>query len=102
MAAYEIPLTPAAQQFFIPLAGTTYSLSVKWCRFSACWVLDIATADGIPLRTGLPLVTGGDLLSQHKHLGIGGTLEVQTDTDLYRVPAYNELGVAGHLYFVTP
>lgn len=102
MTPYEIPLTSKAEQFFITLNGVAYSFLVTWNEVSSCWVLDISLADGTPLLLSVPLVTGTDLLGQYEYLGFGGSLYVQSDADLNRVPQYDELGNAGHLYFVVP
>lgn len=102
MTSYEVPLTPNAQQFFITLGDTEYSLTVRWCAPSSCWNMDIADNAGTAILLNVPLVTGTDLLGQHKHLGFSGSLYVQCDGDLTRTPQYDELGVDGHLYFVIP
>ena len=65
------------------------------------WFLDLADANNNAVLTGIPLVTGLDLLAQYAYLGIGGMLVVQSDNDLSLVPDFNSLGVTGHLYFVT-
>ena len=99
---YEIPLDPGPQEFYIQLAGVQYLLTVLWNWPASAWTLDIKAADGTPILLNLPLVPGVDLLGQHQHLGLGGSLFVQTDGDLGRIPQYDDLGGAGHLYFVTP
>lgn len=98
---YEIPLTPEPQTFSIALAGVTYRLTVAWNSSAGLWVLDIADADSVPLVQGLTLVTGLDLLEQYRHLGIMGSLVVQTDHNTDAPPTLENLGTAGRLYFVT-
>jgi hypothetical protein len=102
MTAYEIPLTPDPQDFFIQLLGKQLSVSLRWCEPAAAWTIDLKNDDGSPILLGLPLVTGSDLLGQHKHLGIPGSLFVQSDGDIGEVPTFDSLGVSGHLYFVVP
>lgn len=102
MTAYEIPLEPTPHTFAVTLAGVEYRLTVKWNERASCWVLDIATSLGAALVTGVPLVTGVDLLEQHRHLGIGGSLYAQTDDDPNAVPTFDNLGSNGHLFFVVP
>lgn len=102
MAIFEIPLTPEAQSFTISLAGVQYRISLAWNTVAGYWTIDVADLDGAVFATGLPLVTGADLLGQHKHLGVGGALVAQTSGDPDAVPTYENLGVDGHLYFVTP
>ena len=102
MAVFEVPLSPAAQRFPITLSGTTYALTLAWRNAGgAGWVLDIADAGGQPILRGVPLVAGADLLAQHRHLGIPGRLYVQTDGDPDAPPAFGNLGLASHLYYVT-
>lgn len=99
---YEIPLSPMAQKFGITLAGVAYNLTVSWNNASTGgWVLDIADSNDVPIVSGIPLVTGCDLLEQYEYLNLGGKLEVQTDSDLFAVPTFSNLGVQGHLYFLT-
>ncbi|MNU03634.1 hypothetical protein D3C72_2477290 [compost metagenome] len=64
-------------------------------------MLDIATAARVPILTGIPVVTGLDLLAQYAYLGFGGMLIVQTDHDADAVPTLGNIGIAGRLYFVT-
>lgn len=97
---YEIPLTPQAQNFSITLAGVDYQMMVKWCDPGSEWVLDIFDGQGNALLRGVPLVTGADLLEQYAHMGFGGKLIVQTDSDIHAMPTYDNLGAASHLYFV--
>lgn len=102
MTPYEVPLSAQPEQFFITLADKQYQLLCKWNYVSQCWVLDISSDDGTPLLLALPLVTGIDLVEQHRYLGIGGSLFVQSDIDLNAVPQFDNLGTVGHLYFVVP
>lgn len=101
MTPYEIPLTSVAQRFQITLGGDLFTLVTSWSAPSGSWVLDIHDILDKPLLLSIPLVTGTDLLKQHKHLGFLGSLYVQSDGDLNRIPAFDELGKSGHLYFVT-
>lgn len=102
LVAREIPLMPGtAQQFSITLAGVAYQLVVKWCDPAACWLLDILDQTGTAILLGVPLVTGANLLEQYQYLGIGGALVVQTDHDTNAVPTFDNLGVLGHLYYLS-
>ena len=103
MTPYEIPLTPNAQVFNISLGGTEYQLRTYWCDPSGCWNLDIYDATGTtPQITSIPLVTGVDLLAQYGYMNWGGQLIAQTDGNIYLPPTFDNLGLTGHLYFVTP
>lgn len=99
--AYEIPLTPATpQQLTVSLAGTQRRLTVRWCEPAAAWVLDVANVDGTVVLSGVPLVTGVDLLGQYGYLNLGGSLVCQTDGDPNAVPTFDNLGTISHLYFL--
>ena len=101
MTAYEIgPLSAIDQRFQIPLNGVTYQLTIKWCAPAAAWTLDIADEGGTALISGIPIVTGIDLLEQYQHLGIAGQIVAQTDGDTFAVPTQTNLGTAGRLYFI--
>jgi hypothetical protein len=97
----EVPLTPNPQTIAISLAGTTYKLTFKWNPRANYWVMDIATANGVPINSGIPLITGADLLAQYEYLGITGEMLVQTDHDTDAVPTFENLGIHGHLYFLS-
>ena len=102
MTPYEIPLSPNAQQFYIALGGVQYSITVRWCPPAGVWVMDLGLGDDTVLVTAIPLVTGVDLLKQYAYLGVAGSLYVQSDANLYATPDFTNLGVTGHLYFITP
>jgi len=99
---FEIPLSPSPQRMSISLDGTTYQLVFTWCSPSASWTLDILAADNTPLILGIPLVTGADLLAQYEYIGIRGKLIVQTDHDTQATPTFDNLGLAGRLYYEAP
>lgn len=97
---YEIPLDPRPQSFTIALAGVEYQLNLAWNFYSNSWSLDISTPDGVPILAGIPLVSGADLLEQYAYMNFGGSLVVQSDSDLYAIPGYDTLGETDHLYFL--
>lgn len=99
--AYEVPLSSKAQDFAIALNGVTYKLAFSWNRALSNWVMDISNEDGSKLLTGVPLVTGINLLAQYQYMQFGGALIVQTDYDPTATPTYANLGTDSHLYFVT-
>lgn len=101
MPAFEIPLIPAAQTFKIALSGTFYRFTFRWNDPANCWMMDFADANNVPLAQGIPLIPGADLLQQYAYLGLPGRLVVQCDNDNTAVPGYADLGISGHLYYVT-
>ncbi len=79
-----------------------YRLTVQWRNTTnGGWFLDVADANSIPIASGIPLVTGVNLLAPYTYLGIGGKLFVATDGNASAVPTYSNLGQTSHLYFVT-
>lgn len=103
MAVFEVPLSPQAQKFSIALGVTSYNMTVTYnAAPQGGWVLDIADSNDAPILNGVPLVTGANLLAQYAYLNFGGSLIVQTDYDLNAVPTFKNLGVHGHLFFITP
>lgn len=99
---YEIPLSPQPQTFGIAIAGVTYKLTVMWNFVNASWIIDIADSSGNPILSGVPMVTGADLLEQFGYLNFGFQLIAQTDNSPDTVPAFETLGSTGHLYAITP
>lgn len=102
MTPYELPFQARAETFNIDLGARTVRLTTRFCPPSESWLLDIDETDGTPLLRGLPLVTGVDMLGQHKHLGLGGELRVQSVPNLDIVPDYDALGTTGFVFFVVP
>ncbi|NTA27392.1 phage baseplate plug family protein [Allorhizobium ampelinum] len=99
--SYEIPLSGSPETFSIQLDGTTYQISTQYADATeAGWFINIATDDGTPIISGLPLVTGLDLLEPYVYLGIAGSLYVYTDVDTDAVPTYSNLGSTSHLVYV--
>jgi len=101
VSALEIPLVAStAQRFNVSLVGVSYVMKVRWCAPANSWVLDIADANDVPIVSGIPMITGADLLEQYGYLGIGGQLICQSDDDTDAVPTFDNLGNIGRLYFV--
>jgi hypothetical protein len=99
----EVPLSADSALFPITLGGVRLFLRFIWRNAGgAGWVMDVLDDGQVDMVTGLPLVTGLDLLSQHKHLGIPGELWVMTDADRDAVPTYTNLGTDSHLLFYQP
>lgn len=99
MQINEIPLSPDNQQFRIQLASTTYTLRVIW-RDAAGWIMDVMDSGSTPILSGVPLVTGANLLQQYPELGINGALVVVCDNGAPDEPTKTNLGAFSHLAFV--
>ena len=102
MPAYEIPLQPTPQTLSVSLGSVQYRLTVRWNPVMGAWVLDIANEDRVDILTGIPIVTGVDLLAQYAYLNFGGALVALTDSEADLIPDFNSLGVTGHLYWIAP
>lgn len=103
MTPFEIPLQPsAAQKLVVTMANVQYTLTFRWNVPANAWIVDFADENGAPIVEGIPIVTGADLLAQLRYLNFGGALIAQTDNDQDAVPTFSNLGVTGHVYFVTP
>lgn len=98
---YLIPLQPTPQTLTISLSGVQYQLTVRWNETNQSWIIDIADSNGNPILSGIPMVTGADLLEQFEYLDIGGMLLAQTSSNTDAVPTFANLGSDGNLYFVT-
>ena len=99
---YEIPTSPEAQNFSISLAGVSYQMGLLWSTAMSLWLISIADANEAPILTDIPMVANTDLLAPYPYLNFGGQLIAQTDNSPETPPTYDNLGITGHLYFVTP
>lgn len=100
---YEIPLGPSPRRFTIVLSGVLYQLTFTYRNISnGGWIMDLAQSDGTPMVSGVPLVTGANLLEQYPHFGILGALIVVGDVDPDVPPVYENLGLTVRLYYVLP
>jgi PKD repeat protein len=103
VVVYEIPLSSVAQSFTITLNGVEYLFLVRWSTQTGpqgTWILDIKDTSSNPILSGIPLVTGTDLLAPYGHLNIGGAIEVQTDGDNKVIPTYDSLGKNSRMFFI--
>ncbi len=105
MTPYLIPTQPQAQQMQITLGAVAYNLVLRWNVPNNSWMMDILDDSGNQVLSGIPLVTGEDLISQFAYLEIGGSigageLQVQTTSDTFAVPTYANLGTDGNLYWL--
>lgn len=100
---YVVPLQNTPQTLQVTLAGVQYNLSVWWNNQTQSWVVDIFDVNNNPIVTGIPMVTGADLLEQFAYLNFGGQLIAQsTQSDPTAVPTFDDLGSTAFLFFVVP
>jgi len=99
--SYQIPLVAKPQTLSVNLSGTTYQLKVYWCVPLGAWVMDIIDSSGNPFASGIPLVTGVDLLGQLEYLGIPGCLIVQSNGgNALAAPTLDNLGQMANMYYI--
>ena len=102
MTAYTVPTTPRTpKRITIFLSGTEYTLRFTWNSIASCWILDVSNASGEPLLSGVPIVTGADLLEQFQYVGIYGQMIAQTDNDPGAVPTFDNFGDTSHLFYLS-
>ena len=105
MIALEIPLTANPQSFETLLSGARVRITLTWRnKGGSGWVMDLDNGDGDRLISGIPLVTGCNLLEQYQHIGIPGELWVVTVSGgkAFDVPTYANLGTGSKLVYVPP
>ncbi|WP_208951185.1 hypothetical protein [Rahnella sp. ChDrAdgB13] len=100
MVITEIPLSADNQTFSITLNGNVLTMKLVW-RDAMGWVLDLLNSSDTAIITGIPLVTGVDLLAQYSFLGLGFSLAVGCDEPGVEYPTQTGLGTTSHLYAVT-
>ena len=96
---FSVPALPTPQSFGISLGGLDLNMNLAF-KGAAGWVMDVANNVGDTLLSGVPLVTGGNLLEQFEHLGIPGGLWVQTKNAPDAVPTFDNMGVESFLFYV--
>jgi hypothetical protein len=104
MNVYEIPVVGSRPTSFpISLAGSLYIWRLYWNVPAQCWIVNIADQSANPLISGIPLVTGANLLEQYGYTALGrATLFVLSDHQPQAVPDFTNLGTTGHLYYLPP
>ena len=84
MKAVEITLVADNQTFATTIDGSVYHLSVIWR--GEYWVLDLADSNGSAIISGIPMITGADLLAQYRYMDLDLELQhlqstLETDYD---------------------
>lgn len=63
--SYFVPCDPAGASSWsqiTALDGVSFSLTFRWSQRAGSWLLDVADAEGVAIRSGLALVAGQPLL----------------------------------------
>jgi len=101
MAVFEIPLRGGrGSSQTVVLADVTYRLDVHWCDPLGVWVIDLSDDFGNPMISGIPMITGANLLAQYEYFDFHGILLAQSDFDWTVPPTFTDLGKQGHLYWI--
>lgn len=106
LVPFQIPLSPQqSQQLSVTIGATPYTLTFRWngqAGDNGLWILDIADSSQNPILSGVPIVTGADLLEQFAYLGFSFYLVSQTTSDTDTPPTYDNLGTDGLVYALSP
>lgn len=101
LRAFRIPLTNIPQKFAIDLNGKQYIVLCRYNPEMPNWSISLQDGETEEyIFTGLPLVTGVDLLKQFAHLGLNGIFIVYTDGDELAPPTETNLGAECNLYYL--
>lgn len=98
MNIIEIPVSNKNQQFNIQLGGKYYRIRLVYREFCG-WVADFMTQTGDTIFTGVPLVSGVDILEPYRYIGIKGGLAFYCENP-ENEKEQDELGIRNRLYFI--
>ncbi|HAT3808191.1 phage baseplate plug family protein [Morganella morganii] len=93
----EIPLSPQNQRFSIRLGGRNYRIRLVYRQFCG-WVADMMDQAGTDIFTGVPLVSGTDILEPYRYMGFNGSLIFVCDETAGEL-SLSEFGRKNRLYF---
>lgn len=101
MQEYRIPVSSIPQTFNIFLAIKEYRVTIRWnAAPEGGWFLDFATPDkGEPILSGVPIVTGVDILGPYEYLNFGGHIICYSDLS-DTAPTLENFGEENELLFV--
>ena len=103
MATRRIPLIASYPDFTqqCELDGATYTLHFRWNQRAEHWHFDLSTVDGVPIWSGMKLVTGFPLLRGCIHAARPpGDFYVIDLQDLDAEPTFEDLGSRFALMYV--
>ncbi|HED3888091.1 TPA: hypothetical protein R4229_000403 [Morganella morganii] len=97
MNVIEIPVSNKNQQFDIQLGGGRYRIRLVYRQFCG-WVADMMDQAGADIFTGVPLVSGTDILEPYRYMGFNGSLIFVCDETAGEL-SLSEFGRQNRLYF---
>jgi hypothetical protein len=102
----EIPCTPNGQARWTQrtqLSGRDYQLTFDWNQRLGQWSLSIADQDGVPIRTGVRLVSGWPLLrGVIDSRSPPGVLAIDDMQNTGLDPGFSDLGTGFKLVYFDP
>lgn len=98
MTTTVLPLVPENQEFDASIDNTSYKFKIIWR--GAFWCMDLMDSSGTAIVSGIPMVSGVDLLGQYQHLSLGFSLYV-IGNDGLTDPTQYDLGINNKLCVVT-
>lgn len=104
MSAVRIVTTPypdTTQR--VPLDGIVYTLRLYWSQRCSSWHMDMSDVDGLPIVSGVRLVTAFPLLYRFRYLPVPpGEMYFLDLRDQAGEPTLEDMGVLYRLYYVDP
>nr|WP_242452421.1 hypothetical protein [Morganella morganii] len=97
MNTIEIPVSIKNQQLDIRLGGKYYRIRLVYRQFCG-WVADMMDQAGTEIFTGVPLVSGMDILEPYRYMGFNGSLIFVCDETAGEL-SFSEFGRKNRLYF---
>lgn len=98
MNIVEIPVSAKNQQFDIRLSGKYYRVRLVYREFCG-WVVGIMSRTGEMILTGIPLVSGVDILEPYRYMGFSGSLFFVCDETAGEL-SHRDLGRGNKLYYL--
>lgn len=97
MSQQIIPLDNSPNQTFsvsvnVNGAAATFFLALRYNEISGYWALSISDSNQSLLLSGIPLVTGVNLLRQYQYLGIGSLYVLNATGEASDSPDDTDLG----------
>jgi hypothetical protein len=86
----------------IALEGAVYTLTIRWNSRMACWLLDVAAADGTTIISGLAIREGWPVTAPYvgRYAGLPpGILQALDPTGAHQEPTFDTLGDTVPLYY---
>src|SRR5436853_4262837 len=85
----------------VALTGVLYTLRIYWSQRCSCWHFDLSDVDGVPIVSGVRMVTAFPLLYRFRHLPVPpGELFFVDLRNQAGEPTLEDMGSRYRLYYV--